>query len=350
MNIKKTNTPDLLKYGGIAFLTIALTLLHYITPYEVPIMHAIYRFLYYLPIIFAAFFWGKKGGLAVALIISILYLPHIFLSWGQIALHSTIAAFEILLYFVTGLLTGAIVDRWKAEALEKERILAAFRATEQRSTLGEMGHVIIHELKTPLASIEGAIHIICDEIRIPPELNEFKNILDKETKRIHKMLDQTLARLESGTVQKRRVAIPFFLDEIRELCQFFKSQPGVRFSIVNQSKKEFISADPDLLKQALVNLIKNAFEAIARNGSVTLFVRDNKKNVSFVTEDNGPGIASDRVKMIFKPFYNYGEDGMGLGLSITRRIADLHSGTLRYENVYPNGARFTLSIPEEESA
>jgi len=351
---KKMNrrAPEWLLFTGVGLLTMLLTVLHYSTPYEAPVMHAIYRFLYYIPVIFAAFFWGKRGGLLLALIISILYLPHILFSWGQIALHSTIAAFEILLYFVTGLLTGGIVDRWKKEVREKEKLLAAFRETDKLSALGEMSHVIIHELKTPLASIEGAISILCKELTFPPHLSEFKDILQKETKRVHRMLDETLKQLSSGKMKAKTIDINIFLHEVGEIADFIRPLTNTNFQILYPKDSYSIRLDPDLMKQALINLIKNAFEALenSNNGKITLRVTNTNQAVVFIIEDNGPGISEERVNKIFKAFYTHGKQGgMGLGLAVTRRIVDMHHGSLRYENMTPHGSRFTMTLPGEDA-
>jgi two-component system, NtrC family, response regulator AtoC len=107
----------------ILFSTLILTILHYITSPDLPLLHDLYRRLYYIPIIYASFFFGFRGGVIVAACVSLLYFPHIIHRWGNISLQTYDAIFEIFLYFLMASITGILVEieRKKHQELTQAR-------------------------------------------------------------------------------------------------------------------------------------------------------------------------------------------------------------------------------------
>ena len=125
MNINKLNTKEFIrqyKYLAVILLSIALlSVLHYQTDSSFAFLHDLYRRLYYLPIILASFWFGLKGGLGTALTISLFFLPHVFLRWGEISLQTYDALLEIILFFIVATIMGASVelDRRRKDELAK---------------------------------------------------------------------------------------------------------------------------------------------------------------------------------------------------------------------------------------
>src|SRR5271169_6907616 len=102
---------NLLRVALLSLSIIGISLLHYLTPLHLPILHDIFQRLYYIPIIFAAFWFGMRGGVATSIIVSIMYAPHLLFQWG---LHPTLELekfLEILLYNVVGGITGYLSQR-----------------------------------------------------------------------------------------------------------------------------------------------------------------------------------------------------------------------------------------------
>src|SRR5439155_1037994 len=117
-----------------------------------------------------------------------------------------------------------------------------------------------------------------------------------------------------------------------------------------------IQADPQQLKQVLINLIQNAAESIERNGAITLRVRtgterltgQSQPTVVLEVEDTGKGISSEVQKRLFDPFFSTKEGGTGLGLAIAARIVQKHGGALQFRTQLNHGTTFGIVLPEFE--
>ena len=107
-----------------------------------------------------------------------------------------------------------------------------------------------------------------------------------------------------------------------------------------------LQADPDLLRQAILNLVRNAVDAMDHGcGTLTLEVSRQDNRVLIRVRDTGPGIGPDEIDRIFNPFFTTRNTGTGLGLAIVHRIVDAHGGAIAVHN--EKGAVFTLSLPDQ---
>jgi signal transduction histidine kinase len=106
-----------------------------------------------------------------------------------------------------------------------------------------------------------------------------------------------------------------------------------------------MEVDRGLLRQAVVNLMKNGLEALSRGGELTLSSRRDGDHVEISVSDTGAGIADEVARRLFEPFFTTKPQGSGLGLSITRQITEEHGGELRWENRPGGGVRFILRLP-----
>jgi C4-dicarboxylate-specific signal transduction histidine kinase len=112
-----------------------------------------------------------------------------------------------------------------------------------------------------------------------------------------------------------------------------------------------IDADPELLEQALINLLKNAVEAVAGrpDAQIGLVVRVDDGQVTIAVEDNGPGLAEDEPEAAFTPFFTTKPGGAGVGLTLARQVALAHGGRLDYARREGGGASFTILLPARDS-
>jgi two-component system sensor histidine kinase HydH len=172
---------------SILFLcVVGISLLHYLTPLNLPFLHDIYQRLYYLPIILAAFWYGFRGGLACSIFVSIVYAPHLLFQWGGHLTMEMEKYLEIILYNIVGGITGFLSQKERERSAElqetakgldesykklqaqSERIIAIeekLRRSEKLSTLGEMAAVLAHEIRNPLGSIRGTAEILKDDYK-----------------------------------------------------------------------------------------------------------------------------------------------------------------------------------------
>jgi signal transduction histidine kinase len=109
-------------------------------------------------------------------------------------------------------------------------------------------------------------------------------------------------------------------------------------------------ADPELLRQVLVNLFLNSLDALPHGGIIHAAVESSDQHVQIRISDSGAGIATDMMPRLFQPFSSNKDTGLGLGLVITKRIVEDHGGTITAENQTSGGASFLVMLPKDEPA
>ena len=319
-----------------------LSVLHYVTPVDKPILHDLYRRLYYVPIIFSAFSFGLRGAMVSSLVISLVFLPHVFHRWGHIHLQTYDALFEIVLYNIVAWVSGTLVqaERKRREELKKaqEELIQA----NKYKVIGELAAGIAHEIRNPLGSIQGSLEILRKDYKVEDSKYEFLNILLKEVARLNKVITDFL--------NYARPALPNLIETdinqlIRETVLILSSQAakkGVGLKTELDKNLPRIKADPSQLKQAFINLILNSLEAIEGNGQVLISTLQDKSKVMVKFRDTGKGMSEETKGKIFTPFFSTKENGAGLGLGIVERIVQNHKGEIKVESYLGKGTTFTL--------
>jgi signal transduction histidine kinase len=345
--------------GALLLAVAAVSVCHYVTPPAYAHWHMVYQRLYYLPILFGAFWYGLRGGLAVAVLTSALYLPHILLHWGHEPLYRANQLAEILLFLIIGAVAGLLADRIRREQEEHRRTAEALaRAYEQLrntferlrlvdslSALGALSAGMAHEIKNPLGSILGSIEIL--ESRIPErdERREFVEILKKEIQRLSQIVSSHLDLARPGSPERGPHDLGEIVRSVVELTSKQAGKQGVTLCPEVPEGLPRVMIDGRQVRQAILNLVINAIQALPRGGDVRISVTHDDARLRVRVDDDGTGLDEESLRRAFEPFYTTKEQGTGLGLSIAFRIADQHGGDLRAENRPGGGASFCLEIP-----
>lgn len=338
---------------------LAVSLCHYLTPPAYAQWHVVYQRLYYLPILFGAFWYGRNGGLIIASITSVLYLPHIVLHWGHEPLYRSNQLAEILLFFVIGVVAGVLIDRIRREqdrhrrtAEELARAYEELRTTFERmrlldrlSSLGALSAAMAHEIKTPLGSIMGSIEILESAVPEGDEKREFVGILKKEIGRLSEIVTRHLDLVRPVRPERRPVDVGEIVGRVVELTRKQAAQQEVELRARIAEGLPPVMLDGQQIHQAVLNLVINALQALHGAGQVSVDVGRSGDRVRVVVEDDGPGLDDQDLQRVFEPFYTTKERGTGLGLSIAFQIADSHGGDLAVSNRESGGARFCLELP-----
>jgi signal transduction histidine kinase len=338
---------------------VAVSVCHYLTPPAYVHWHIVYQRLYYLPILFGAFWYGLSGGLVVALVTSVLYLPHIVLHWGHEPLYRSNQLAEILLFLVIGSVAGLLIDRIRREREEHRRTaeelsraydqlqttFERLRLVDRLSALGALSAGMAHEIKNPLGSIMGSIEILESEVQEGDSKREFVEILKKEIQRLSEIVSNHLDLVRPGTPQRELHDLQGIVESVVELTTQQAAKQGVRLRVDVAGDPPRIMIDGQQVRQAVLNLVINAIQALPRGGQVRVRVEGDARHVRVVVDDDGPGLDEEMLRRAFEPFFTTKEGGTGLGLSIAFQIADQHGGDLRAENRSAGGARFCLELP-----
>ena len=181
-------------------------------------------------------------------------------------------------------------------------------------------------------------------------------VIAEEIRNVNNIVQSFLDFSRRPKLKMQRVSFSDLVDmALRLLEQRFDSY-GVEIEVSRQRRLPEIWADPDQLKEALVNLLVNSCEAMGNGGLIVIQEEEvaqerSGREVVIRITDNGPGIPESIQDKLFKPFFSTKEEGTGLGLSITVRIVEEHGGTLELRSREGEGATFVITLPcrEKES-
>ena len=195
-----------------------------------------------------------------------------------------------------------------------------------------------------LASIRGTAEILRDGIKADDPRAEFATILVREVDRLNLVVADFLDFAKPASAEMARIDLVAALGEVMALTRLSAAKKGVAVTCAGVPALEII-ADRNQLKQAFLNLILNAFEAMPSGGilTITTLVVEGEAQISFV--DSGSGIAPEHLASIFSPFFTTRRDGTGLGLAMTHRIVAGHGGRIEVASTPGAGATFTVILP-----
>ncbi len=228
----------------------------------------------------------------------------------------------------------AAIRKARAELVQAERL----------ATIGKMAAHITHEVRNPLSSISLNLELLEEElVAAGPDAVQLGSAIRGEVERLSQVAEQYLAAARDPRL---RLARENAADVVRECHAFMRPElerAGVK-SRVEAGEVPPSDLDEAQLRQALVNLIRNAREAIEDGGEIVLRVEGGDA-VRIAVEDDGPGIPEEVRAHIFDPFYTTKQRGTGLGLTVTRAIIEAHGGAIRCEAREGGGTRFAISLP-----
>ena len=258
-----------------------------------------------------------------------------------------------------------IVLATRRTARRVRRLLQRAQSAERLAELGTLTGGLAHEIKNPLSTIGLNLQLLRESINdanLPPELlSRFRNRLDavtSETDRLRGILEDFLSfagrlRLDSQPTDINAT--------IEQLADFFHPQAeasGVRLRTQLDPAAGVLPLDATLFKQALLNLLINATQAMVEarysgqphGGSADLIVRTgpNGDGVEIHVIDTGPGIDPKTREKLFQPYFSTKRKGTGLGLPTTRRIVHEHGGAITVHSDPGRGSDFTIHLPRHE--
>jgi signal transduction histidine kinase len=233
-------------------------------------------------------------------------------------------------------------------------ILQRRERTNRLLSVDEATAAIAHEINQPL----GAMSLNCDAAleclkATPLDLEELRSCLTdvkSENSRVNEVVTGVRALFKTTARQRAMVEINRLAREVLRMVENDLHVHGVSVSTEFQEDVPQVRADPIQLQQVILNLIKNAIDAIAIGPTTIKAIRlittyDGNSTVSLIIQDSGPGITHKNETQIFDPFFTTKPSGMGLGLSISRRIIEDHGGNVRLTETSSKGCIFEITLP-----
>ena len=243
-------------------------------------------------------------------------------------------------------ITGAICllsDLTELAALQKQ-----IHMKENLAALGELSAGIAHEFKNALATISGYAQMIRSEAQPGTDLHEHGELIIRQTRSLTHVVTEFLKFARPLDLADEQVSVSPMIERI--VAEVGEVVTGVPFVILGEFGE--VSGDDALLRQAILNLARNAAEAAADNpagGRVMIRGEIDKSGpvggLRISIADNGPGIPAEALTKIFMPFYTTKANGTGLGLAVVQKIIVQHGGSIEARNQPSGGAEFVVWLP-----
>jgi signal transduction histidine kinase len=237
---------------------------------------------------------------------------------------------------VNGYWTDVTEEKWMQEALVRSERLAA---------VGEMATMMAHDLRNPLTGISGAAYHLRKKLGATADrkLREMLVLIEKDVEHANRImcdlleysreLHLDLAGTSPRSIIEQALALVEIPSEVR-VSNLTSDQPEVRM-------------DTEKMKRVFVNLIRNAVDAMPQGGELTIQSKESNGNLHVTLSDTGAGITDDVASRIWMPFFTTKAKGIGLGLSVSKRIVEAHKGHISYETEIEKGTTLTATIPLE---
>jgi signal transduction histidine kinase len=218
--------------------------------------------------------------------------------------------------------------------------------SEKMAALGAMMAEITHEIRNPLVSIGGFSRRLAKKLQSSEE-KKYIDIILSEVTRLEGIIHDNLSYIKEMAPQLTSADINELLQEILMLYEDELAQRRIRVEREFSLTMPKLMIDAQQIKQAAINILKNAMEAMENGGTLTIRTcpADEKGEAAIEFGDTGPGISSKAMHNIFNPYYTTKPRGTGLGLPITNRIVKAHGGRVELRNKDSGGAVFTIKLP-----
>jgi signal transduction histidine kinase len=268
--------------------------------------------------------------------------------------------------FVAGFVVALLVLLPAAAFFLYKRVSKFRKAQEsylkRLEELSRLTGALAHEIKNPLSTIKVNLQLISEELqtaglgggekgvqntrepRLPRALRKI-GVLQKETERLEQILEGFLRYLDRTELQRANVDINELMSD---MLDFYRPQAVSHSITLRQGlygEPLVCRIDPDMIKQAVLNLFINAQQAMSDGGELMVRTSRRKKEAIIEISDTGSGIAPERLGTIFDGYHSARPLGSGLGLPVVRKVIEAHNGTISVSSEVGKGTSFTISLP-----
>jgi len=309
-----------------------------------------------------AYYFGPWMGFAGAIVAGLLYAAAAALAADWVGWNAVIIL--IGLVGLPALAVGMVANRERRARAEVERLNAELTGTltrlqgaqaelvvaERMATVGRLSLKVAHEVRNPIAAIELNAELVGDLVkeRGGADMEEAATLVTAIRKQVNALDAITEEYLAFARFPRPQYDEDSVNEMVAALVEFVRPVAARQGSTVEATTDQTVppmAIDRTLLRQSILNLVKNGLEALGRGGKLTVSTRRVNDHVEIAIQDTGAGIALDVGKRLFEQFFTTKPQGTGLGLYISRQIIEEHGGTLRWESAPGAGTTFTATLP-----
>ncbi|MDQ0163467.1 ATP-binding protein [Aeribacillus alveayuensis] len=223
------------------------------------------------------------------------------------------------------------------------------RKSEKLSVVGELAAGVAHEIRNPLTSLKGFIQLVKSDDNDLDKKNFYLDIMSNELDRINEVINELLLLSKPQADVLKKIDILKILKDVKILLDTTAVAQNINIHIQSETDIPTIEGAGNQIKQVLINIVKNAVEALPNGGQIDISVkRLREPKIKIEVADNGVGIPEERIKKMGEPFYTTKEKGTGLGLTVCARIVKRHNGELHFESELGKGTKVHIILPIQQ--
>lgn len=217
---------------------------------------------------------------------------------------------------------------------------------KQLTAMGNLASGVAHEIRNPLNSISTIVQQLKKDFEPKEDKEDYEKFVDvvyKEVQRINKTIESFLKLAKPKPIQRSRFNFDEFMNDL--FMQFEKEMKNksIKLKIENEYG-DFVNWDYDQMRQVMINLIKNASDAIEKEGEIKIKSKKSKDKIIINVSDNGKGISPEDLDKIFNLYFTTKAEGTGVGLGIVQRIVNEHGGLIKVNSQEKSGTAFTIEM------
>jgi len=242
------------------------------------------------------------------------------------------------------------VDQTQTE-LQKSR--ESLLQAEKMALVGKLAAGMAHSVRNPFTSVKMRLFSLNRSLKLSNSQKEDFDVISEEIRHIDTIVQNFLEFSRPPKLKMQRISPSLVVDQAVQLLKHRLKSYDVAVTVERARNLAEIDADPEQLKEVLVNLIVNACDAMEKGGSIVIREQESmdvsKQAMAVIrVSDNGPGISGSIRDKVLHPFFTTKEEGTGLGLSIAARIIEEHQGQMEIESNPGGGTAFVISLPLKE--
>jgi two-component system, sporulation sensor kinase D len=251
-----------------------------------------------------------------------------------------------ILSFIIILTISNILFLWVKYLLLRKNVKKEKEQTElhKLELIGNLAASTAHEIRNPLTGIKGLVKLLSEEYKDEKAQSYFK-VIQSEIDRINAIVSELLVLGKPTAYTLKTYNVNDIVSEIEPIIHSEANYMNVEFSTRLASMDLPVSCVKDHLKQVVLNLAKNAFQAMPNGGKLSISLEKGMHSCIIRIADTGVGMQKDQVKQAFDPFYTLKKDGSGLGLTVCKRIIETYSGNISIQTTFNEGTLVEISLP-----
>jgi len=214
---------------------------------------------------------------------------------------------------------------------------------EKWAVLGRLAASVAHEIRNPLVAIRSLVEIIGEEVQ--GDLKEHANVVLGEVLRLNRVVTELLSLVKPEAANLKTCSLVEIINELTLLIKHEAAKNEISLQRHFPEGDCLVRVDAEKIKQAVLNLVLNAFQAVGRCGKVEITVERLSGWIVIRVENDGPQIEEALRQRIFEPFFTTKANGTGLGLAITRKIVELHRGKIEFDSAQEM-TEFRIFLPD----